>query len=111
MAEQLADLNNEDRLRLVRFLCSFAWADLAVSGSERAYLAKIIDRLELRGRARAEAESWLKVPPPPEDIDPTDIPREHRQVFLTHVLQMMGADGQVDEREVENFQLLERLLR
>ncbi len=107
----MAGLNNEDRLRLVRFLCSFAWADLEVSGNEREYLAKVIDRLELKGRARAEAESWLKVPPPPEDIDPTDIPLEHRQVFLTHILQMMGADGEVDEREVENFHLLERLLR
>lgn len=108
---QLTDLSPEDRLRLVRFVCSFAWADLEIAESERTFVHKIVGQLGLDEEERAEVEYLLKVPPAPEDIDPTDIPREHRQLFLNTILQMMGADGVVDEREVENFTLFEQLLR
>ncbi len=105
------DLDGEDRLQLLRFLCSFAWADLEVSEGERAFLRKLIGQLNLDEDGRMLVEEWLRVPPAPEDIDPSDVPLAHRQVFLTTILQMMGADGNVDEREVESFYLLERLLR
>jgi uncharacterized tellurite resistance protein B-like protein len=105
------DLDGESRLQLLRFLCSFAWADLKVSDAERAFVRKLVAQFELDEDGRAMAEEWLSLPPAPEDIDPAEVPLAHRQVFLTTILQMMGADGDVDEREVESFHLLERLLR
>lgn len=105
------DLDGDTRLQLLRFLCSFAWADLKVSDGERSFVRKLIGQLDLDEEGLALAEEWLLVPPAPEDIDPAEVALEHRQVFLTTILQMMGADGDVDEREVESFHLLERLLR
>lgn len=108
---EIHDLDREDRLRLMRFICSFAWADLEVADSEKTFVRKMIEELALDEAEKAEVERYLKVPPAPEDIDPTDIPAEHRQVFLNTALRMVGADGVVDEREVENFALFEQLLR
>ena len=39
-------LDREDRLQLMRFVCSFAWADLEVSDGEREFIVKLVDRLE-----------------------------------------------------------------
>ena len=67
--------------------------------------------LELDTEEASQVEGWLKIPPRPEDIDPNDIPESHRQVFLNTMLQVVGADGHVDAREMENLSLLEQLLR
>ena len=40
-----SDLEGEDRLRLLRFVCSFAWADLEVDEAERGFVYKLIDQL------------------------------------------------------------------
>lgn len=104
------DLDTDDRLRLVRFVCSFAWADLEVADTERDFVAKMVRQLDLDDDERAQVEEWMERPPAPEDVDPTDIPPEHRQIFLNAALQMMGADGRVDSREVETFSLFEKLL-
>jgi uncharacterized tellurite resistance protein B-like protein len=107
----MTEMSPEDRLRLMRFVCSFAWADLEVADSERGFVATMMRQLDLDEAERRQVDEWLKVPPRPEDVDPTDIPVEHRQLFLNSALQMVGADGVVDEREVETFSLFEKLLR
>ncbi len=107
----LSELNSDDRLRLMRFVCSFAWADLEIAEGERSFVAKMMGQLNLDEHEREQVEEWLKIPPRPEDVDPTDIPVEHRQIFLNAALQMVGADGIVDEREVETFSLFEKLIR
>jgi uncharacterized tellurite resistance protein B-like protein len=43
----LDQLDREDRLRLMRFVCSFAWADLEVQPEERAFVRRLIARLDL----------------------------------------------------------------
>ena len=53
----------------------------------------------------------MKVPPPPDDIDPTTVPHEHRLLLLTVVREMMEADGDVSEEERETLALLEQLTR
>jgi uncharacterized tellurite resistance protein B-like protein len=108
---QIRDLDNESRLRLVRFVCSFAWADLEVQDAERALVMRMLDQLELDEDEKAQAERWLKLPPPPEDVDPLDIPEEHRQLFLNTILQVVGADGRVDTKEIETLSIFEKLLR
>jgi uncharacterized tellurite resistance protein B-like protein len=105
------ELDSESRLRLVRFVCSFAWADLEVAEAERSLVLRMLDQLGLDDEEKEAAERWLKVPPYPEDVDPTDIPIEHRQLFLNTVLQLVGADGRVDPKEMETLSVFEKLLR
>ena len=106
----LAELTQEDRLRLVKFVCSFAWADLQIADSERQFIHKLVRRLKLDPDERAQVEEWLDIPPRAEDLDPAEIPREHRAVFLSTAREMIEADGEISEEEVENFALFEQLL-
>jgi len=105
------DLNKSDRLRLMRFLCSFAWADLEVQDAEKSFVQNTVEKLGLDDEESSKVDQWLKLPPPPEEVDPTDIPVEHRQVFLNMLLQLVGADGRIDSKEMETLALFERLLR
>ncbi len=108
-AKELARLNPADRRKLLRFVIGTAWADLKITPREVGYLEKLLRRLQLPPHEEAEVLQWLKEPPQPEDIDPTSIPREHRQVFLDAVRGMMRADGSASAEEKENLRLLERL--
>lgn len=102
--------NAEDRLRLLRFVCSFAWADLEITVEEREYVGQLIERLGLDQAEAAQARQWLEVPPPAEDIDPFDIPDEQRQVVLEAAAAMIRADGVVARAELESFVILESLI-
>ena len=75
-------LDTAARLRLMKFVCSFAWADLKVNVAERAFVAQLILRLSLNDDERKQVREWLEVPPPPESVDPGLIPDAHRKVFL-----------------------------
>lgn len=105
------ELPKEDRLRLMGFVCSFAWADLEIQEGERDLVRKLVRQLDLSDDESKQVEAWLEVPPRAEDVDPNDIPAEHKQIFLNIALQMVGADGNVDQAEMENLSLLEQLLR
>ncbi len=107
----LHTLDPEARLQLMKFVCSFAWADLEVRDEERKFVVKLIDRLGLTPEEIAQVETWLEVPPPPEELDPARIPREHRQLFLDAARAMVVVDGRVDPDEAENLALLEMLVK
>jgi uncharacterized membrane protein YebE (DUF533 family) len=107
----LDTLNREDRLQLMRFVCSFAWADLEVTSEEREFIVQLVDRLELDDEERKEVAQWLEVPPRADDLDPADIPREHRRLFLDAARAMILSDGDVDDVEAENLVILDQLLR
>lgn len=104
-----ASLSREDRLRLMKFVCSFAWADLEVQDEERTFVSKMIDHLELHAD-RSLIEGWLRHPPRPEEVDPTDVPREHRELFLDAVRRLVAADDRIDPKEAETLALFEQLL-
>jgi uncharacterized tellurite resistance protein B-like protein len=104
-----ASLSREDRLRLMKFVCSFAWADLEVQDEERAFVAKMIAYPELEAD-RKQIEGWLRHPPRPEEVDPTDVPREHRELFLDAVRRLVAADERIDPKEAETLALFEQLL-
>jgi len=95
----------------MRFVCSFAWADLEIVDAERALVHDLVSQLELDEEDKTQVEEWLKHPPRAEELDPQDIPVAHRQVFLNAALKMVAADGVIDKDEVENFALFEKLLR
>jgi len=106
----LSDLDREERLRLMKFVVSFAWADLEVKDEERDFVRRLIKKLALDDTDRGMVEEWLEVPPRAEEVDPADIPVEHRQLFLDAVRAMIVSDGRVDQDEAENLVLLEALL-
>jgi uncharacterized tellurite resistance protein B-like protein len=104
-------LSPKDRLRLMKFVCSFVWADLEVKGSEKKFVANMVKKLHLTDEESAQVKEWLKVPPRPEEVDPTQIPKEHRQMFLDTMRDVVTADGEVAPDEWENLALFEQLLR
>ncbi len=107
----LNSLSKDERLQLMRFVCSFAWADLEIRDEERVYVADLMRRLDLDEDEEVQVQGWLSRPPAPEDVDPTLIPVEHRQIFLDALLGVLGSDGEIDEAETESFNLLSMLLR
>ena len=102
-------LPREDRLRLMKFVCSFAWADLEIQDEERAFVGRMIDFLGLEDD-RKLIEGWLRHPPRPEEVDPTDVPHEHRELFLDAVRRLVAADDRIDPKEAETLALFEQLL-
>ena len=70
----LDDLSQPERLDLVRFVCSFAWADLRIKDVEREYVARLVRRLKFTDSELAKVDEWLKLPPLPEEVDPAIIP-------------------------------------
>ncbi len=107
----LSSLDREERLQLMKFVCSFAWADLEVNDAERTFVHELIERMELDPEEANAVEAWLASPPNPEDIDPQDIPVEHREIFLQTLLALIGSDGELTEAETESFNLLSQLVR
>ena len=61
----LARLGREERLRLLRFVASFAWADLTVRDEERAFVARLMQRMALDPEDARAVAGWLAVPPSP----------------------------------------------
>ena len=107
----LEELDRDERLRLMRFVCSFAWADLEVQSEERSFVSRMILRLDLDDTEKRQVEEWLETPPHPESVDPTQIPLEHRKLFVECVEEVVGADADVSPEEDENLILFKELLR
>jgi uncharacterized tellurite resistance protein B-like protein len=104
--DRLADT---ERMTLMKFVCSFAWADLEIRPEERDFVARMVRRLELQPDEARQVERWLEVPPAPESIDPSAIPTEHRQLFLHTIEGIIAADGEIAAEERENLNLLRQL--
>ncbi len=103
-------LTRDDRLRLVKFVCSFAWADLEIRPEERIFVDHIVRSLELNAEDQSKVAGWMKIPPSPESIDPTQIPLAQRQLFIDSIEGVITADGEVAPEERENLALLKELL-
>lgn len=106
----LTELTSEEKLRLLRFMCSFAWADLEISTHERRFVLELIQRMGLAAEEADLAVTWLDHPPAEEDLDPSDIPLDHRRLFLEAALEMVSSDGVIDVMEAENFAVFEALM-
>ncbi|HET6898079.1 MAG TPA: TerB family tellurite resistance protein [Vicinamibacteria bacterium] len=107
----LARLSREERLRLLRFVASFAWADLTVRDEERAFLARLVRRMALEAEDVRQVAGWLAVPPSPDDVDPTEVPHVHRHLFVEAAREVVMADGEVAPEERAYLKLLEQLTR
>jgi len=103
-------LDREERLRLVKFVCSFAWADLEIRPEERIFVDHIVRSLELNDEDQSKVEGWMAIPPSPESVDPTRIPLAHRKLFLDSIEGVIASDGEIAPEERENLALLRDLL-
>lgn len=106
----LDQLDRRDRLRLVEFVCSFAWADLEIQPEERVYISHLIRRLDLDEEEDRQVQQWLERPPQIDGLDPTAIPAAHRRVFVEAIQGIIAADGEVSEEERDSFEIFTQLL-
>jgi uncharacterized tellurite resistance protein B-like protein len=104
-------LSREHRLLLLRFVCSFAWADGRVLPEERALVARYVERLGLDAEEAAQVRAWLGRPPPPESVDPSAIPAQHRSVFMHALESVISVDGDVAPVERARLLALAKRLR
>ena len=106
----LDELDRQSRLMLMKFVCSFAWADLEVRPQEREFVARMVRRLGLASDEREQVKRWLEVPPEPESVDPIAIPLEHRKLFIEAIEGVIQSDGEIAPEERDNLVLLNELL-
>jgi uncharacterized tellurite resistance protein B-like protein len=109
-ARTLKELDRPARLRLMMFVCSFAWADLEVRNAERDFVARLVSRLDLDGADREQVALWLEVPPAADALDPAGVPLEHRMLFIEVIEGVIISDGEIAPEERENLELLRELL-
>lgn len=107
----LRKLDREERMRLMRFVCSFAWVDLEVQDAEKKFVHKMANKLGLTAEEKHQVEQWLKLPPPIDEVDPADIPAAHRRMFVEAVSETIKADGVVSPEEDEMFQVFVQLVQ
>lgn len=106
----IQNLDDTDRRRLLAFICSFAWADAEVQQDERNYISRLVNALGLGEGDQEQVDAWLQYPPDPEEVDPQEVPLEHRQLILAAARDMIESDGIIYESEAETLALLEQLL-
>jgi hypothetical protein len=106
----LDDLSREDRMLLMRFVCSFAWADLEITLEERRFVAGLIHKLQLDPVENHQVQEWLTLPPDPESLDPSFVPLEHRELFLQAIEALVAADGELAPEEAESLVVLRALI-
>ena len=110
VSRMLEDLSADARMRLMKFFCSFAWADLEVNADERKFVADLIRRLDLDDNEKTRVEGWLVSHPGPESVDPTTIPVADREVFLEAIQGLVEADGEIQEEEAETLAIFRQLI-
>lgn len=96
-------LDREDRLLLMRYICSFAWADHEIRPEERALAARFSELLELGEGEMDQVEAWLESPP---EVIPASIPPEKRVIFVEVISSVILSDGEISPEEQELFQKL-----
>ena len=106
----LEQLDRRDRLRLVEFVCTFAWADLEIQPEERVFISGLIRRLDLDKDEDLQVQRWLERPPQIDGLDPTSIPVEHRRIFVEAIEGLIAADGEIAEEESDSLEIFKQLL-
>ncbi|MEZ4225975.1 MAG: TerB family tellurite resistance protein [Polyangiaceae bacterium] len=102
----LTGLDRAQRLQLLRFVCASAWADLEIKEGERAFVERLVKRMDLDDADRREVEGWLHVAPPPSDVNPTQVPEEHRRLFFEAARAVLYADGHASDEEQAHLEEL-----
>ena len=104
-------MTREERMLLLRFVCSFAWVDLEIRPEEREMIARLVGRMELNEDEKQQVSEWLETPPSPESVDPHSVPHAHRVLFLREVESVVSIDREVTPEERESVILFAQLIR
>ena len=102
-------LPERERLRLLGFVCSFAWADLSVTSEETEYVAKACRELGLGEAGLRKVAEWMSVPPLPEEVDPQSVPSKHRREFVEAARRFVRS-APFDLHAREQMELFEELM-
>jgi uncharacterized tellurite resistance protein B-like protein len=101
-------LTEDERVDLMRFLCSFAWVDGEVQAQERTVLERVLGGLGLSTEARAKASAWLFAPPDMEGFDFGAITPDKRGLFIDHAFEVASAHGGLAAEEMRHLQMFMR---
>ena len=95
------------RLKLLRFAASFLWADLVIEETERAFLLRLANELDVADEA---ARALVERPPSADEIDPARVGASLAGAVRDVALRAIAADGHVAPKEMQMFHLLDALL-
>ncbi len=107
----MKDLTRDQRLLLIRFVCSFAWADLEIRPEERDFVGRLVRRLRLDDEEKLQVHAWLESPPPIESVDPELVPRAHRMKFLRAIESIVAVDGEISPEERDSLLIFAELVK
>jgi len=108
MDSKLSNLEPQTRKTLLKLACFAAWSDLSVAPEERREILSLAVRMAVDAEEMAEIESWLKGPP--GEVDPYELPVEHRQLFLDTLCDIVEADGVIAPEECETVRLIREFI-
>ena len=108
MDSKLTQLDPQTRKTLLKVACFAAWSDLSVAPEERREILSLAARMAVDEAELAEVVGWLKGPP--EELDPYDLPVEHRQLFLDTLYDVVEADGVLAPEECETVRLIREFI-
>ncbi len=100
---RIEPLGRDERMRLMQFVCSFAWADQAIQPEERGVIERLVGRLDLDPSERLQVARWLRDPDAAGHVEPELVPRQHRVLFVEAIAALVLADGEIAEQEIELF--------
>jgi uncharacterized tellurite resistance protein B-like protein len=95
----LDQIDRQYRLRLMRFLCSFAWADGKVQEQEKVLVRRFAECLDFDDEAIGNIEAWLKQAPRLEEFDTSGISQAVRVIFVEAIESVILADGKIAAKE------------
>jgi uncharacterized tellurite resistance protein B-like protein len=101
-------LDAETRTKLVQLACIAAWSDAEIQDAERRTVLTLCSELALSPGECAQATAWLDGPPP--FLDPQEIPRPHRQLFVDTLERVVQSDGRLSEDERDTLRVIRELL-
>ncbi len=105
---KLDGMDRDTRRRLLAMACVAAWSDLEVQDEEREVILDLASELALGEEGRLLAKRWLNEGPP--EVDPYEVPHEHRAAFFQALARVIESDGRIDPRESETLRLLRELI-
>ncbi len=105
----LKDLEERDRRQLLQLAVAAAWSNAEVAPEERRYILGLCAELAVGDAECAEVREWMEGPAP--WVDPQEIPRAHRERFLSVLEDVLRADGTIDPTECEVLRGMREMLR
>lgn len=99
----LRELSRDERLLLLKVVCSFVWVDLVVQPQERDLVEKLVRRLKLDADETRQVMAWLESPQAAGAVDPESVPEAHRMMFLRAAESVISVDGEVTSEERESL--------